>query len=82
MCSLRSLDCYRNVPLTFAMYISMFTKWNLPELFTGTLMNLGLSMIDYIIVIVGVLLMFSVSMIQRKGSVREMIDKKPVHSYL
>lgn len=79
MCSLRTLDCYRNVPLTFAMYMSMFTKWNLPELFTGTLMNLGLSMIDYIIIFVGVLLMFSVSLLQTKvGSVREMIDKKPV----
>ena len=39
-------------------------------------MNLGLSMIDYIIIIIGILLMLSVSLVQRKGSVRERIDKK------
>ncbi len=79
MSSLRILDCYRNVPLSFSMFFSMFTKWNLPQLFDGTLMNLGLSYIDYIIIIIGVIIMFSVSMIQRKGCVREMIYKKPVY---
>jgi len=78
MSSLRILDCYRDVPLSFQMFGSMFTKWNLPELFQGTLLELGLSMNDYIIIIIGVLLMFSVSMIQRSGSVREKIDQKPV----
>ena len=42
-------------------------------------MNLGLSMIDYIIIIIGVIIMLTVSLIQRKGSVREMIDRKPVY---
>ena len=79
MSSLRILDCYRDVPLSFQMFGSMFTKWNLPEIFHGALMNLGLSMIDYIIIIIGVIIMLTVSLIQRKGSVREMIDRKPVY---
>ena len=36
-------------------------------------------MIDYIIIIIGVIIMLTVSLIQRKGSVREMIDRKPVY---
>lgn len=77
MSSLRIFDCYRDVPLSFAMFGSMFTKWNLPELFNGALMDLGLNMTDYIIIIVGVLIMLAVSLKQRKGSVREQIAKKP-----
>lgn len=78
MASLRILDCYKNVPLSFAMFGSIFTTWNLPELWNGALMNLGLSMIDYVIIIMGVSLMLIVSLVQRKGSVREMIASKPV----
>lgn len=78
MSSLRILDCYRDVPLSFAMFGSMFTKWNLPELFNGALMNLGLNGLDYAILIIGVLVMILVSLKQRKGSIRERLWKKPV----
>lgn len=78
MSSLRILDCYRDVPLSFAMFGSMFTKWNLPELFNGALMNLGLNGLDYAILIIGVFVMIWVSLKQRKGSIRERLWKKPV----
>ena len=39
--------------------------------------NLGLKMVDYLILLAGVILMFLVSFLQRKGSVREQMQKMP-----
>ena len=77
MCSLRTFDCYRDVPLTFRMYGTMFTHWNIGELASGMLLNLGLSAADYVVLIIGTLCLFSVSMVQRHGPVRERIAAKP-----
>lgn len=77
MSGLRILDCYRDVPLSFSMFFSMFTKWNFSEIFNGALMQLGLTSLDYIIIIVSVLIVLIVSLLQRKGSVRDMIASKP-----
>lgn len=77
MSSLRLFDCYRDVPLTFQMFGSIFTRLNLPSLWNGSLMELGLKRPDYIILLFGVLVLFTVSMVQRGGSVREKIQKKP-----
>lgn len=77
MSSLRILDCYRDVPLSFSMFFSMFTKWNVSEIVNGALMNLGLTSLDYIIIIIGVILMITVSLLKDKGSVREIIERKP-----
>ncbi len=70
MSSLRLFDCYRDVPLTFRMFGTMFTKFNIGELFNGSLMQLGLGMHDYIILLVGLVLMLAVSLEGRKGDVR------------
>lgn len=75
--SLRMFDCYRDVPLTFKMFGTMFTEWNWGELFNGSLMQLGLTMTDYIILIAGTLILFIVSMVQRSGKVREKVAAKP-----
>lgn len=71
--SLRMFDCYRDVPLTFKMFGTMFTEMNYGALFNGSLMNIGLTMEDYIILLVSTILLFTVSMIQRSGLVREKI---------
>ena len=71
MSSLRILDCYRNVPLSFSMFGSMFTDFHISELTGDALLQLGLSHIDYMILIVGVIILITFSLIQRKGSVRE-----------
>ena len=73
---LRLLDCYRDVPLTFHMLKSVFcvNKWEAVK--TGWLLWIGLSAVDYAVVGLGVLLMFGVSLMQRKGAVREKIAKK------
>jgi D-alanyl-lipoteichoic acid acyltransferase DltB (MBOAT superfamily) len=76
MCCLRLFDCYKDVPTTFKAFGSMFTKPSFNMLNGNTLLNLGLTAADYAIAFAGILLIFAVSMIQRRGSVREMIDKK------
>ncbi len=77
MSSLRTFDCYRDVPLTFRMYGTIFTEFNWGELFNGSLLNLGLTIADYVVVFIGFILMLSVSLVQRRGSVREKIAAKP-----
>lgn len=78
---LRMFDCYRDVPLTFKMFGTMFTKWNLHVLWDGSLMQLSLTKADYFVLITGTLVLFTASMLGRKGSVRQRIlDKSPVLS--
>lgn len=76
MSSLRVLDCYRNVRVSFKMYFSMFTTWNLPEVITEGISELGLVAADYVILVLGIILMIIVSLVQRRGSVRDKIAKK------
>lgn len=76
MCSLRMLDCYRNVAVSFKAFFSIFTDFNWGEAF-GNLLNIGLSAADFIVAGVGIAMMFAVSCVQEKhGSVRELIWKK------
>ncbi|HHU70788.1 MAG TPA: MBOAT family protein, partial [Clostridiales bacterium] len=55
-----------------------FTKNNYKELFSGGLLNLGLSIEDYVVLIVCVAIIFIVSMIQRSGSVRDKLAARPI----
>lgn len=71
MSALRLLDCYRDVPLTFRMFGTMFTEWNFGVLFDGSMLTLGLSIVDYVIICCGILLMFTVSMLSRAKSFRD-----------
>lgn len=77
MSCLRTFDCYRNVPLTFKMFGTVFTTRNWNVLWDGSLLNLGLSGMDYIILAVGLLILILISLRQRSGSVREKIAHKP-----
>ncbi len=74
---LRTFDCYRSVPVTFRMFGSLFTARNWNILWDGSLLCLGLTALDYGILAVGAFVLVSVSLIQRKGSVRERIAAKP-----
>ena len=77
MSALRMFDCYRDVTITIKMFFSMFTTWNLSELWNGALLSLGLSVTDYMIILLGVILIFTVSMLQRRRKVRERILALP-----
>ena len=78
---IRSLDCYRNVPLTFKMWGSMFTKFNFSEMFGGGVFSLGLSLFDYVVVGCGCVVMYFVSRAGKETSVRERIYSRPVFSW-
>ena len=77
VCCLKIFDCYRSVGDVFRMLGSMFTARNWNILWDGALMDLGLSALDYGILAAGVMLVLSVSLMQRKGSVRERIAVCP-----
>ena len=75
---IRSLDCYRDVPLTFRLWGSMFTAGNWGDLFTGGLFSFGLSMSQYGVLLVGVLLICLVSSLGKKEPLRYRLVKRPV----
>lgn len=74
MSSLRMFDCYRDVPLTFKMFGSIFTDSSLAQINTEAFIGMGITGYDYLVVFVGLLILVSVSLIQRSGSVREKIS--------
>ncbi len=78
MSFLRTFDCYRNVGTTLKMYGSVFTDLNIGEIINGGFMGLGLKISDYIVLILSVTAVVTVSLIQRSGSVREKLAAKPV----
>ncbi|MDF2943287.1 MAG: putative rane protein [Herbinix sp.] len=78
MSFLRTFDCYRDVSTTFKMYGTILTEWNITQLFRGGLMQLGLTISDYVVLIFGVTLLLLVSLIGRSGSVRQKLYERPV----
>lgn len=76
MSALRTFDCYRDVPLTFRMFGTVFTAGNWRVFFDGSMMQLGLSGSDYIILLIGLIVLICVSLAGRSGSVREKLAAK------
>ena len=72
---LRCFDCYRDVPLTFKMYGSMLTNHNFSQV-VELFPNLGLTAYDYGVIIVGVIIVFAVSMKSRAVSLRTQLFAK------
>lgn len=77
MSCLRMFDCYRDVPLTFRMFGSMFTKWNWNIFWDGSLLQIGLTGIDYWVLAAGFAILLIVSLVQRRGSVRAKVARLP-----
>lgn len=78
MSSLRMLDCYRDVPLTFRMFGDMLFNSRISQLFDGRLMTLGLTISDYVVLMIGTVILLGVSLAGRSGSIREKLEAKPV----
>lgn len=74
---LRLFDNYQDVKTAFRTFVHMFTQFDVSVLNAEEFLYLDLTAADYGIVAAGVLLMFAVSMVQRRGSVREWIAGKP-----
>ncbi len=77
MSCLRTFDCYRDVPLTFRMFGTLFTEHNWHILWDGSLLNIGLGIVDYGVLLAGLSTLVAVSLLQRRGSIRERIAAKP-----
>ena len=75
---IRACDLFPNVGDYFRRLGSLFTTFNFHILWDGTLMNLGLTGLDYAIIFGGVLIWFIVSLMQEKGPIRERLQTKPV----
>lgn len=81
---IRVLDCYRNVPTTFSAVLSIFTDWNLPSLLTGGILALGLSGVDFLVIGVGIAVMYLVSRLgddaTGTGTLRDKLWHRPALS--
>ena len=80
---IRACDLFPNVGDYFVRLGSVVTTFNFHVLWDGTMMNLGLTGLDYGILAFGIAVMFAVSLFQeKKGSVREALWQKPVLRYV
>ena len=77
MSLIRTFDCYRDVPLTFRMWGSMLTEGNWRILWDGSLLRLGLSAADYVLLFAGLLLLVTASLRQRKAPLRKQLAERP-----
>ena len=75
---IRSLDCYRDVGKTFALWWSMLTRGNWGELFTGGLLRLGLSVGDWCVLGFGILCLAIGSHVGKETPVRHRLAARPV----
>ncbi|WP_108773994.1 MBOAT family O-acyltransferase [Lactimicrobium massiliense] len=71
-------DCYASVRDTVHSFFSIFSGKNYCILADGSFFTAGLSAVDLLVVALGCLLMFMVSMKQRRQPVRDQIAVKPV----
>ena len=81
MSMIRMLDCYRNVPLTFKMLGTMFTKFRFRTFTDGSLLDLGLESCDYWVLLAGLIIVFSVSLYKartKKDIKTVLYDKYPL----
>ena len=79
---IRIVDLFPNVGVYFARMGSLVSTFNFHILWDGTMMKLGLTGLDYGILLCGIILMFALSLFQeKKGSFREAIWDKPVLRY-
>ena len=76
VCCLQMLDYYRDIAEAFRMFFSMFTSVNYVAVFTKGMWSIGLSAADYIVLFAGVVIMFAVSLLERKCPVRDRLAKK------
>lgn len=82
MSTIRMFDCYDGVPLTFKMIGTMFTNINLSIFGDGSLLDIGLSVADYGVLIVSFVVVLSVSLFKyHKGKVRDALYERPAVMY-
>ena len=69
----------KRLKVALQMLLSIFTFENMGKLFNGELFKIGFETSDFIVIIVGVIIMFIVGLLQEKGySIREKISKQNI----
>lgn len=76
MSAIRVLDCYRNVPVTFAAVGTIFTRCRPSVLWDGSLLALGATGADWLAAGCGVVLMAAVSLLSRDKPLREKLARR------
>lgn len=75
--SIRMFDCYQNVFLTLRMLKSMITNFKLSILYDGSLLCIGLTYADFIIVFLGLIVVLLVGILKtRYSNLREKLYEK------
>ncbi|MBO4413732.1 MAG: MBOAT family protein [Clostridia bacterium] len=77
VCVLNLFDCFPKVGDTLGALFSLFSVRNAGVLFDGSLMNLGLTGTDYVLLAVGIALMIAVAAVGKKHDLRDAIYSKP-----
>lgn len=80
MGTVRILDCYRDVAVTFKMIGSMFIIPNWNSLGNGNVISLGLNIWDYVVIFASCIIMITVSALNEKKDVRERLWGHPMCS--
>ena len=75
---IRSLDCYRDVGLSFRLWGTMLTQFRLGEFLTDGWQQLGLSVGDWCVLAVGILVMSAASQIGKREPIRDRLARRPV----
>lgn len=79
---IRICDLFPDTGEYFRRVGSVFYEFNFHVLWDGTLMQLGLTAVDYLILLGGIVIMFAVSLYQEKrGRVREALQKNDALRY-
>lgn len=69
----------RRLKEAWQMFCSIFTLNSIGTLFDGSLFNIGCKPQDFIVLIIGVIILFVVSLYKEKGySIREKVEKQPL----
>ncbi len=77
ICALNMFDVCKNVGDAFRAFGSIFTSANWDSVAEGGLLDLGINVSDYIVLGVGVIIVFCVSLYKNKhGDIREAITQK------
>ena len=78
VCCLNIFDCYKTLAETFGAFASIFTTTNYSAFSDASMLKLGMSRADFIIVALGSAAMLIVSLLKLGGSLRERIAQKPL----
>ena len=76
LCCLRIFDRYASLKIAIRSFLHMFKKFDLHALSKKEFLDMGMTGVDYAICFAGVLVMFFVSMLGRRQSVRGWISER------